>query len=116
MMNSRNESLWDGWHRNFLVTVANHDCEEIISANYRRPNRISDPEGHALFIKKNQFMYGVFQKKLKTDYGKSLVRTYHSTMDARKVYFDLLTHMRNSSAACIASQKLLTFTTGYRIR
>ena len=60
-------------------------------------------------------MCGAFQKKLKTDFGKSLVRTYHTNMDARKVYFALLTHMRTSSASRIASQKLLTFITGYRI-
>ena len=109
----KNENQWESWHRHFKIVCANHDCTEIIDPNYIVPSIAGDDKD--LFDKKQIYMYSVFQDHLKTDMGRRLVRRYSSTMDARQLYGDLVTHMMTSSVARIYSQKLLAYISSHRI-
>ena len=111
----KNEATWDRWNSNFKVTLINHDCKDMINPNYTPPNEFIEPQKYELYIKKQAFLYSVFQKKLLTDFGRSLVRQHREDMNARQLYFSLEAHMKNSSVSRITSQKLMSFVAGYRI-
>jgi hypothetical protein len=56
----------------------------------------------------------VFEEKLKTDKGKSLVSAYESTRDAQAIYKELTKHAKSSTAAQLSGDNLLKYITSAR--
>jgi len=67
-----------------------------------------------LFKKKQKFMFAVFKKTLKTDTGKTLVRSHINDHDAQKVFKELSTTF-NSNKAYIDSSTILSYLTSARL-
>jgi hypothetical protein len=61
------------------------------------------------------FMYSVFEEKLKSDKGMSLVQDYEDTCDAQALYTALKRHAKQSTAAHISGDTLLKYITSARI-
>jgi hypothetical protein len=59
-------------------------------------------------------MYAVFEEKLKTDKGKSLVSAYENTRDAQAIYKELTKHAKSSTAARLSGETLLKYITSAR--
>jgi hypothetical protein len=59
-------------------------------------------------------MYSVFEEKLKSDEGKSLVQDYKDSRDAQALYTALKRHAKQSTAAHISGDTLLKYITSAR--
>ena len=77
-----------------MVTATTHGCEEVLDGTFRPANSRDDQE---LFQQKKYFMYGVFNKVLQSDMGKTIVRKYAPTLDAQSVWREFAAHMSTSS-------------------
>ena len=73
----------------YLVTVTTHDCEEY------KPE--SNDDSKELFKQKKYFMYSVFNKRLQSEIGKTIVRKYAPSLDAQSVSRNFESHMSTSS-------------------
>jgi len=62
-----------------------------------------------LFEAKQKYMYAVFERVLQTDKGKALVRSYESTADAQKIYYELCEDTLRSTCSSIDSSRLLSY-------
>ena len=65
----------------------------------------------ALFIKKQKFIYSVFESVLKTDMGKYIVRQHEDDFDAQEVFRKLETYALTSTQATLDASSLLTYLT-----
>ena len=74
----REDKQWDAWKRSTLATARSHSCEEIFNPSYVPSN--SDERD--LFHEKQKFIYSVFEEKLQTDIGKSLVHNHDHEHDS----------------------------------
>ena len=90
----KDEKYSEALKRNLLVTATSHSCEEILEGDYI-PGY--DDDSQELFKQKQNFMYSVFSKVLKSDMGKTIVRKYAPTLEAQSVWRDFETHMSTSS-------------------
>ena len=90
----KQETYFEAFKRNLLVTATTHDCEEILDGNYK-PENNSDSKEH--FEQKKYFMYSVFNKVLQSDISRTIVRTYAPSLDAQSVWRDFESHMSTSS-------------------
>ena len=75
---------------------------------------ISD-EDIDLFDKQNLYIYAAFEKILKIDDGRDLVRKHHKHHDAQKVYSELQAFATTSTAASLNAADLLTYITTARL-
>ena len=75
---------------------------------------ISD-EDIDLFDKQNLYIYAAFEKILKIDDGRDLVRKHHKNHDAQKVYSELQAFATTSTAASLNAADLLTYITTARL-
>ena len=60
-------------------------------------------------------MFTVFEKTLKTDTGKTLVRSHINDHDAQKIFRDLSTYSLTSTKASLDSSTILSYTTSARL-
>ena len=67
------------------------------------------PEDIALFAKKQEFMYAVFERTLQTDQGKAFVRQHEQDFDAQKIYSSLQDYSVKSTKASLDTSKLLSY-------
>ena len=77
----KDERYFDGFSRSLYITAKSHECEEVLDPEYTPSN--SEKE---LFEAKQVFMFSVLYKHLLTDMGKTIVRKYVHTTDARSVW------------------------------
>ena len=73
-----------------------------------------DPLAVALFRAKNRFMYSVWESKIKTDMGISLVRSHEVDRDAQEVWRELVAHQTNSTTGRLARQHLMEHLTTHK--
>ena len=79
----KDERYFEAFKRNLLATATTHGCEEVLDGTFRPANSRDDQE---LFQQKKYFMYGVFNKGLQSDMGKTIARKYAPTLDAQSVW------------------------------
>lgn len=109
----KDDKQWDGWRRATIATARSHGCEVIFDSSFV-PDP-SDADAYAVFKEKQKFMYSVFEEKLKTDFGRHLVREHEADFDAHTIYKELSDHARKSTQAAIDSSELLSYITTTRM-
>ena len=92
----KDEKYFEVFKRNHLVTATTHNCEEILDGNCKPENNDDSKE---LFKQKKYFIYGVFNKVLQSNKGKTIVRKYAPSLDTQSVWRDFKSHMSTSSKA-----------------
>ena len=73
-----------------------------------------DFEAVDLFAAQKRFMYAVFESKLKTDMGMSIVRLHEVDRDAQAVWRELSAYQMTSTTGSLARESLLTYLTTYK--
>ena len=107
----REDKQWDDWRRSTIATARSHDCEDIFDPNYTPADALE----RAIFKDKQSFMYSVFERVLKTDTGKALVRKYEADYDAQQIFIDLTAHATTSTQATLDADMLLAYLTTARV-
>ena len=102
----KDEKYFESFKRNLLVTATTRGCEEILEGNCM-PGY--DDDSQELFKQKQYFMYGVFNKVLQSDMGKTIVRKYAPTLDAQSVWRHFETHMLTSSKGLNERHRLYAY-------
>jgi hypothetical protein len=97
------DKYFNFWNRSFVATEFMYHTQQVLVAVYK-PDTATEI---GLFKEMQVFMYAVFEDKLKTDKGKSLVSNYETTRDARRIYKELTTHATSSTAAQLSGDSLL---------
>jgi hypothetical protein len=93
----KDEKLWDTWQQSTLAQVRAQDVAEVLDATY-----VSTlPKDIALFAKKQEFMYAVFEHTLQTDQGKAFVHQHEQDFDAQKIYSSLQDYSVKSTKASL---------------
>jgi hypothetical protein len=98
------------WNRCFVSTAYTHHTQLVLDENYK-PKTETEKE---VFQEMQFFMYSVFEEKLKSDKGKSLVQEYEDTRNAQALYTALKRHAKQSTAAHISGDTLLKYITSAR--
>ena len=109
-MELKDDKHFNTWNRGFVATAYMHHTDHILDENYKP----ATPTEIGLFREMQIFMYAVFEEKLKTDKGKSLVSEYESTRDAQSIYRELMKHAKSSTAAQLSGDTLLKYITSAR--
>ena len=106
----KDERYFEAFKRNILVTATTHGCEEVLYGTFT--NSRDDQE---LFQQKKDIMYGVFNKVLQRDMGKTIVRKHALTLDAQSVWRESASHMSTSSKGLNERHRLHAYvlTTAY---
>jgi glucose-6-phosphate 1-dehydrogenase len=68
-----------------------------------------------LFREKQKFLYAVLEAKVETVKGKSIIRQYESTYDAKKAYKRLEEHHLTSNTAMFVANKIMEYLTTVHI-
>ena len=102
----KDERYFDGFSRSLYITAKSHECEQVLDPDYTPSNAEKD-----LFEAKQIFMFSVFDKHLLTDMGKTIVRKYVHTTDAKSVWKDFQDHMKSSSKGASEKRRLTQYVT-----
>ena len=102
---------WDSWSRMFETQVKVQGCSNVIDDSYTPATQ----DERELFQRQQLYIYSIFERTLKIDDGKDLVRKHHSTHDAQRVYTDLKAFALKSTAASLNAADLLTYITSARL-
>ena len=89
-MELKEDKHFNSWNRGFVATAFMHHTQHVLDGDYK-PVTATEI---SLFKEMQIFMYAVFEDKLKTDKGKSLVSNYESTRDAQRIYKELTKHTK----------------------
>lgn len=103
--------LWASWNLQFVATARAQDLQDVLDHKYVP----TDPDSHAVFMAKNEYLYSVFVSKLLTDQGKTLVRKHAHDFDAQAIYAALVDHHTRSTHAELSSNTILTFLTTFKL-
>jgi hypothetical protein len=106
----KEDKYFNVWNRGFVATAFMHHTQFVLDEEYIPKT----PTEQGVFTEMQIFMYAVFEEKLKTDKGKSLVSKFESTRNAQSLYTELLRHAKSSTAAQLSGDTLLTYITGAR--
>jgi hypothetical protein len=90
------------WNRGFVSTAYTHHTQLVLDKNYK-PKTETEKE---VFQEMRFFMHSVFEEKLKSDKGKSLVQDYEDTRDSQALHTALKLHAKQSTAAHISVDTL----------
>ena len=104
----KDERYFDGFKRSLFIVAKSHECNEVLDPSYT-PG--SEPEEQELFEAKQTFMFIVFNAKLQTDMGKTIVRRHLANTDAQSVWKELSEHMRTSSKGASEKRRLTQYVT-----
>jgi hypothetical protein len=107
----KKDKHFNTWNRGFVTTAFMHHTQHILVGDYT-PS--VTPTEVGLFREMQIFMYAVFEKKVKTDKGMSLVSAYNSTRDAQAFYLVLTKHTKSATAAQLSGDTLLKYITSAR--
>ena len=104
----KDERYFDGFKRSLFIFAKTHQCNEVLDPNYT-PG--SEPEEKELFEAKQTFMFSVFNAKLQTYMGKTIVRRHLANTDAQAVWKEHSEHMRTSSKGASEKRRLTQYVT-----
>ena len=93
----KDERYFDSFSRSLYITAKSHECEEVLDPEYTPSN--SEKE---LFDAKQHLL---------TDMGKTIVRKYVHTTDAKSVWKDFQEHMKSSSKGASEKRRLTQYVT-----
>ncbi len=94
------------WHRSFEIQATAQDLSNVLNPNYKPPS-----SEEALFKKQNEFIFSVFDRVIKTDHCRSIVKDYADKKDAQKAYAEILEYHTQSRGADIESSQLMAYLT-----
>jgi hypothetical protein len=110
----KEEKNWDSFCRSVEVTAdTHHGTSDIIDTTYVPP--AGDNDAIALFARKNRFMYSVFEAKIKTDMGISIVRSHETDRNAQTVWRKLVKHQTTSTIGALTRESLLGHLTTFKL-
>jgi hypothetical protein len=102
---------WDSWNCS-LVSIAHAQAtEQVLDSTYVP----ALPDEIALFAEKQKYMYSVFERTLRSDKGKAIVRSHEATYDAQKVYKELYDYCCKSTRAVFGSSTMQSYTSSVRV-
>ena len=107
----QDDTEWDNWNRSIVSTARTQGLEDIINETYVPTTTIEND----LFALRQNFMYDVFDKSLKTDYGKKIVCKHFEKANAQKVYMELKAHYTKSTKSKHIASGLLEYITSAKI-
>jgi hypothetical protein len=107
----KDEKHWDTWQRSTKAIARAQDVFDVLNPVYVPKTA----EEKSLFESKNRYMYAVAELTLKTDFGKTCVRSHEHTGNAQLVYKELFEYMEKSTKASLSSQSLLAYITSARM-
>jgi hypothetical protein len=107
----KDEKQWDAWNRTTVAQAHAQDLAEVFDPKYV-PNTTEDK---ALFLKKQDFVFGIFVATLLTDQGKDYVRTYATARDAQSIYRCICEHAVTSTKASLAAGDILSHITSCKL-
>ena len=107
----KNDRSWDSWNTTLKAQAVAQDVSEVIDTTYVPITE----EDRLLFAEKQKYMYSVFERTLRTDTGKALVRRFEHSYDAQRIYKHLADHALRSTAASVSSSHVLAYVTSVRI-
>jgi len=107
----KNDGNWKQWKRDLKTTAASHGVLDVLDPKYK-PVTTEDIN---LFQAMNTFMYSVFQKKLHTSKAKRPLLKYLETMDAQKVYEELLESYEDNLTGELQATELRTQLTNMKL-
>ena len=79
----KDEKYFDSFSRSIIVVAKSHECSEVLDPTY---TPMSEPEQKELFEAKQTLMFSVFNAKLLTDMGKTVVWKHLTTTDTQAVW------------------------------
>ena len=101
---------WPSWNRSFVSILFAQGVEAVLQNDYVPP----EPE-KPLFRKKQDYVYSVLNKVLRTDNGKASVRQYEKTRDAQQVYRLVKQHCEQSTKANIIRSDIMSYISNVRL-
>ena len=104
----KDERYFDGFKRSLFRVAKTHECNDVLDPNH---TPYSEPEEKELFEAKQSFMFSVFNAKLMTDMGKTIVRRHLAYTDAQAVWKELSEHMWTSSKGASEKRRLTQYVT-----
>ena len=107
----KDEREFDEWERNLKSEAASQSVENVLNPDYIP----TAGEQADLFAIQLKYMYSVFTKTVKTDFGKSIVRKHETDRDAQKVYKEIVEHQLKSTKALISSSELMSYITSAKL-
>jgi hypothetical protein len=107
------EKNWDAFCRSVEVTADTHGTSDVIDTTYVLP--IGDNDTIGLFARKNRFMYSIFEAKIKTYMGISIVRSHETDRNAQTVWRKLVDHQTTSTVGALTRESLLAHLTTFKL-
>ena len=107
----KDDKQWDSWQRSTTALADSQDVQEVLDSSYTP----STKEDESLFVEKQKYMYFVFDRNLKTDKGKALVRQHEVDRDAQAIYRALCEHASKSTKAALDASDILSYITSARL-
>jgi hypothetical protein len=110
----KEEKNWDSFHCSGVeVTADTHGTSDVIDTTYVPP--VGDNDAIGLFACKNRFMYSVFEAKIKTDMGISIIRSHETDRDAQTVWRKLVEHRTTSTIGALTHESLLAHLATFKL-
>jgi hypothetical protein len=109
----KDEKYWDSFHRSVETVAFTHGVQDVLQGNFVPP--VGDANARALFLFQNIFMYSVFEAKIKTNKGMSIVRSHGNDRKAQDVWKELVAHQTTSTTGKWNRQHLLTFLQTFKL-
>ncbi len=107
----KDQKYFNDWNDHTITQAKAQGVSEILNEDYFP----FDEDEEELFQEKQKYMYAVFHDILQTDMGKTIVRKYKETGDARQIYLEYLDYGMKSTQALIAASETLTYLTTARL-
>jgi hypothetical protein len=102
----KDEKYWDNFRHGVETTADIHGTSNVLNGAFT-PDP-ADLQAVELFAAQKRFMYAVFESKLKTDMGMSIVRLHEVDRDAQAVWREISNHQMTSTTGSIAREALLS--------
>ena len=82
----KDERYFDGFKRSLFIVAKTQKCNEVFDPTYT-PG--SEPKEQEIFEAKQTFMFSVFNAKLQTDMGKTIIKRHLANTTAQSVWKEL---------------------------
>ena len=99
----KDDRFFENWHRSFLAVAKSHRIDDVFDVNYVP----SSPDETMLFEEKQKFAFTVLDAKLRTNMGKTIVRSHSDTGNAQKAWGEFVNDIKSSAKATLSSSQLL---------
>ncbi len=101
---------WDSYLQTTVAQAKAQGLWEVFDTTYK-PN---GPDEEAVFLEQKKYVFAVFDRTLRTDKGKSIVRHHIGTCDVQAVWTEMRDHHENAKGAQMMAHKLLSYITSAR--